>query len=105
MTMPALILIRTDGTKEVVQVPKLDLSKVKELIGNNCRTVERIKVRYASKVLDCWMDEDGLLKPNLRNPFVQAMAEEYYQRACQDFAGHGVIYMPGNTRPVNGAKL
>lgn len=90
--MGQLVVIHPSGKEEVVQAEKLDLDKVRELIG--CKWLERTKVRYNFKVRDCWLDEEGWLKPNTANPKVRALAEEYWKRPCQEFAGIGVVWVP-----------
>ena len=92
--MGTMIVIRPDGSTEEHESKKLDLPSIRKLIGNGCSVVERTKVRYAGKVRDCWLDEEGWTKPNLRNPFVKAMAEEYWNKQCQEFAGIGVVWVP-----------
>lgn len=97
--MPALVAIHPDGKKTVRQVRKLDLALTRELIGNGCELVERVRVRYGGKLRDCWLDEEGWTKPNVANPHVKRLVEDAYPmyRGCQDFAGVGVIYVPGDT--------
>jgi hypothetical protein len=97
--MPALIAIYPDGRKEVHQVKKLDLDLCRKLIGNGCELVERTKVRYGGKLRDVWLDEEGWTKPNIPNPHIKRMVEDAYPqfRGCQDFAGVGVVWVPGDT--------
>jgi hypothetical protein len=83
-------------TGEVITLPgdsKLDIRLV--YLAGGFNVAERIKVRYEGKVRDCYLDEEGLLRPNPRfNHTVKGMAEAYYGRPCQQFAGSGVIWIP-----------
>ena len=104
--MPALIEIRTDGTRVTHQVKKLDLAQVRKLIGPKCDIVERIRVKYAGHVRDCWLDEEGLYKGGYdQNPYVRKLAEEHYKMPMQTFMGTGVIWVPGNTLPSDDCKV
>jgi hypothetical protein len=89
-----LVAIYPDGKEKTWEAPKLSFQQVKDIIGNNCSIIERTKVKYRGKARDCWMDEEGLLKRNLRNPFVQALSQDYWGLQTQEFAGTGVIWIP-----------
>lgn len=90
--MGTLVVVKTSG--EITEVPaqKLALSDVYKAI--DCELVERIKVRYEGKVRDAFLDEEGWCKPNLPNPTIKRMAEAYYGRPCQEFAGDAAIWIP-----------
>lgn len=97
--MGRLVAIKPDGTTEERASKKLDLAIVRELIGNGCTIVERVRGRYEGRVRDIWLDEEGLLKVNVTfNPYVREMAEAYYGRPCQEFAGTGVVWVPGGDK-------
>jgi hypothetical protein len=97
--MAKIIVVKTTG--EYVTLPaddKLDIRLIYLAIG--CNTVERIKVRYEGRVRDCYVDEEGWLPPAKRpNPELRKLAEAYYGRPCQDFAGAGAIWIPTPRKP------
>lgn len=94
--MGTLLAIHPDGLNKAVPSPKLDLKKVYELIGNGCDTVERVKVRWEGRLYDCWLDEEGWIKPNVPNRRIKELVRAAYPNnpVVQDFAGVGVIWIP-----------
>lgn len=93
MAKGVLHIVHPSGEVTQREVPKLSISDLYEVIGCNC--VERTKVMYEGRVRDCYLDEEGLLKPGLAmNDKVRELSEAYWKRPCQDFAGIGVIWVP-----------
>jgi hypothetical protein len=92
--MAEIHVIKPDGT--ITKLPaddKLDIRLMYLAIGCNC--VERIKVRYEGRVRDAYLDEEGLYRPNIRwNSKIKELAEAYYGRTCQQFAGTAAIWIP-----------
>jgi hypothetical protein len=91
MAKGTLVVISPEGQVTEVPVKKLDISEIQAAVSGY---VERIKVRYEGKVRDCYLNEEGLLRGMPYNPKIRELAEAYYGRPCQDFAGVGVIWVP-----------
>ena len=92
--MSKIVVIKTTGEEIVLPADdKLDLRLMYLALG--CTTVERIKVRYEGRVRDCYVDEEGWLPPAKRpNPRLKELAEAFYGKPCQEFAGSGAIWIP-----------
>lgn len=92
MAKGTLHVVFPNGEITHVEVNKLSISDLYQLIGCNC--VERTKVQYEGRARDCYLDEEGWTKRNFANPKIKEFAEAYWKRPCQEFAGIGVIWVP-----------